>query len=197
MPSVPTVRDAAASLAAAFHGGRLFSFAIPDAERRSARLPWLFEGTLRHCRRHGRVLRVDEAAAVAGWVPGPRLALTAADLVRTGLLATPLRLGPAATLRLEQHERPTERELLRALTPDTAYLWVLGAHPDAQGTGAGGRALRGALASMADAGYGRCLLRTDDPPNVGFYERHGFEVVEHLTAVPSGLPSWIMAAPTS
>jgi ribosomal protein S18 acetylase RimI-like enzyme len=196
VPTAPTVRDAAASLAAAFHDGRLFSFALPDPADRAARLPWLFEGTLRHCRRYGRVLRVGDAAAVAGWVPGPRLALTAVDLARTGLLGTPLRLGPAPTLRLERHERPTERRLFRALTPDTAYLWVLGARPDAQGTGVGGQALRGALASMGAAGYRRCLLRTDDAPNVGFYERHGFEVVEHLTDLPSGLPAWIMAAPT-
>jgi ribosomal protein S18 acetylase RimI-like enzyme len=196
VPSAPTVWDAAASLAAAFHGGQLFSHALPDPAVRAARLPWLFEGTLRHCRRHGRILRVGDAAAVAGWVPGPRLVLPPLDLVRTGLLATPLRLGPAATWRLEQHEKPTERRLLAALTPATAYLWVLGVRPDAQGTGAGGAALRGALASMGAAGFDRCLLRTDDAANVGFYARHGFAVVEHLTDVPSGLPAWLLAAPT-
>jgi ribosomal protein S18 acetylase RimI-like enzyme len=196
MPSTPTVRDAAASLAAAFHGGRLFSHVLPDPAVRAARLPWLFEGTLRHCRRHGQVLRAGDVDAVAGWVPGPRLVLTPLDLVRTGLLGTPRRLGPAATWRLEQHEQPTQRRLLGALTPGTAYLWVLGARPDVQGTGAGGAALRGALDSMAAAGFDRCLLRTDDAPNVGFYARHGFSVVEHLTDVPSGLPAWLLAAPT-
>jgi ribosomal protein S18 acetylase RimI-like enzyme len=196
MAAVPTLRDAAATLAAAFHGGRLFSWAVPDPAVRAARLPWLFEGTLRHCRRYGHVLRVGDVDAVAGWVPGDRLALRPLDLLRTGLVATPLRLGPRATLRVEQHEKPTERRLLAALTADTAYLWVLGTRPDAQGTGAGARTLRGALSSMAGAGYSRCLLRTDDAPNVGFYERHGFEVVEHLTDLPSGLPAWIMHAPT-
>jgi ribosomal protein S18 acetylase RimI-like enzyme len=184
-------------LAAAFHGGALFSHALPDPQVRAARLPWLFGGTLRHCRREGQVLQVDAAAAVAGWVPGPRLALTPLDLLRTGLLATPLRLGPVATWRVERHEKPTERRLLAHLTPATAYLWVLGARPEAQGTGAGGRVLRRSLAAMADAGYDRCLLRTDDAPNVGFYEHHGFEVLEHRADVPSGLPAWILAAPTS
>jgi ribosomal protein S18 acetylase RimI-like enzyme len=196
MDATPTLRDAAATLAAAFHGGLLFTWAVPRPDVRAARLPWLFEGTLRHCRRHGHVLGVGDAAAVAGWVPGDRLALTPVDLLRTGLVATPLHLGMRATLRVEQHEKPSERRLLAALTAETAYLWVLGARPDAQGTGVGARALRGALSSMAGAGYSRCLLRTDDAPNVGFYERQGFEVVEHLTDLPSGLPAWIMAAPT-
>jgi ribosomal protein S18 acetylase RimI-like enzyme len=163
---------------------------------RAARLPWLFAGTLRHCRRAGGVLHAGAGAAVAGWVPGPRLRLTPVDLVRTGLVATPLRLGPVATWRVEQHEKATERRLLAALTPSTAYLWVLGARPSAQGSGAGGRALRTALATMAHAGFDRCLLRTDDAVNLGFYAHHGFEVLEHLTDVPSGLPSWILVAPT-
>jgi ribosomal protein S18 acetylase RimI-like enzyme len=174
----------------------LFSWALPDADARAARLPWLFAGTLRHCSREGQVHQVGGAAAVAGWVPGPRLALTPRDLLRTGLVTTPLRVGPVATWRIERHEKPTERRLVVNLTPGTAYLWVLGARPDAQGTGVGGRVLRHALDAMADAGYDRCLLRTDDEVNVAFYEHHGFAVLEHHTDLPSRLPSWIMAAPT-
>ncbi|HSK23975.1 MAG TPA: GNAT family N-acetyltransferase [Egicoccus sp.] len=191
-----TFRDAAAALAAAFHAGTLFGHVLPDPVTRARRLPWLFAGTLRHCRRHGHVL-TDGADAAAGWVPGGRLALGPVDLVRTGLVLTPLRFGPGATLRLERHERPTERRLVDALTPSTGYLWVLGVRPDRQGTGAGGAMLRRVLDDMAAGGHDRCLLRTDDEPNVGFYRRHGFEVVEHCTDLKSGLPAWIMAAPTA
>ena len=79
--------------------------------------------------------------------------------------------------------------------PGDAYLWVLGAHPQVQGTGRGGAALEAALVAMAAAGHDRCLLRTDDPPNVPWYERHGFEVVEHLADLASGLPAWVLARP--
>lgn len=194
--TAPTLRDAAATLAVAFHDGALFPYAEPDPVRRAQRLPWLFEGTLLHCRRHGDVHASEDVAAVAGWVPGPRLALTPADLVRTGLIATPARFGPTATLRLERHERPTEPRLLSHLTPTTAYLWLLGARPERQGEGLGGRLLRVALDGMRRAGFDRCLLRTDDEPNVAFYEHLGLEVVERLTDLPSGLPSWILAGPT-
>lgn len=194
--SAPTLRDAAVTLAAAFHDGALFGYAEPDPGRRGRRLPWLFEGTLLHCRRHGDVHDVAGVDAVAGWVPGPRLALAPVDLVRTGLIAAPARFGPAATLRLERHERPTEPRLLEHVTDATAYLWVLGARPDRRGRGLGRAALATALASMAAGGFERCLLRTDDEPNVGFYEHLGFAVEARLDGLPSGLPSWILARPT-
>ena len=195
--TAPTLRDAAATLAAAFHDGALFGYAEPDAVRRAQRLPWLFEGTLLHCRRHGDIDVVAEAAGVAGWVPGTRLALTPADLVRTGLIATPARFGPTPTVRLERHERPSEARLEQHLTDATAYLWVLGVDPARQGEGLGGAVLRSALAGMRAAGFDRCLLRTDDEPNVAFYRRQGFEVEEELHDLASGLPSWILAGPTS
>ena len=193
----PTLRDAAGTLAAAFHGGALFGYAEPDAVRRAQRLPRLFEGTLLHCRRHGGVEVVGEGDGVAGWVPGTRLALTPADLVRTGLIATPARFGPTPTLRLERHERPSEARLHQHLSETTAYLWVLGVDPAWQGEGLGGAVLRSALVGMHAAGFDRCLLRTDDEPNVAFYRRQGFEVEEELDDLPSGLPSWILAGSTS
>lgn len=194
--TAPTIRDAAATLAAAFHAGDLFGRVLPDPAVRARRLPWLFEGTLRHCRRHGEIL-VEGHDATAGWVPGHRLALGPVDLARSGLLATPARFGPLATLRLERHELPTERPLVATTTPTTAYLWVIGVRPHLQGTGLGGRLLRRVLARMHDAGFDRCLLRTDDLANVGFYRRHGFRLVEFCGDLPSGLPAWIMAAPTA
>lgn len=195
--TAPTLRDAAATLAAAFHDGALFSYAEPDPDRRAHRLPWLFEGTLLHCRRHGDVHATDDVAAVAGWVPGPRLSLTPADLVRTGLIATPARFGPTATVRLERHERPTEPRLSTRVGETTAYLWVLGARPERQGQGLGGRVLTAALEAMRRAGFDRCLLRTDDEPNIAFYEHLGFRVEERLDELPSGLPSWILSGPTA
>jgi ribosomal protein S18 acetylase RimI-like enzyme len=198
----PTLRDAAAVLAAAFADTALFVHVEPDAERRAARLPWLFEGSLLHCSRYGSVEVVGHpdapgVQAVAGWVPGPRLSLTAADLVRTGLVATPARLGPVQTRRLERHERASERRLLDLLTETTAYLWVLGTHPDRQGRGLGRSALQAAREAMVGAGYDRCVLRTDEEANAAWYRRQGFSVVETLDDLPSGLPAWILACEPS
>jgi ribosomal protein S18 acetylase RimI-like enzyme len=221
----PTLRDAAAVLAAAFADGALFVHVEPDAERRVVALRWLWQCSLLHCSRHGGVEVVgdphdgggaaevdgDGAAevdggtaaevagvrAVAGWVPGQRLSLTAADLVRTGLVAAPARLGPSATRRLERHERGSEPRLLEALDDDAAYLWVLGVDPALRGRGLGRAALEAALEAMVRAGHDRCVLRTDDEQNVPWYRRQGFEVVERLDDLPSGLPAWVLTREAS
>lgn len=199
-------RDAAAVLAAAFHDGALLSWAQPDEARRAVGARGVFRGTWRHCTRHGGVhaipavdagpaAEVGPVVAVAGWVPASHLDLGLADLLRTGLLVTPLWLGPQATVRVERHERPTTDRLRAHRRPDDAYLWVLGALPAVQGTGRGAAVLDEALVAMAAAGHARCLLRTDDAVNVPWYERRGFTVDEHLDAVPSGLPAWILSRP--
>jgi ribosomal protein S18 acetylase RimI-like enzyme len=205
----PTLRHAAAVLAAAFADGALFVHVEPDRERRVAGLRWLWECSLLHCSRHGGVEVVGErhgddggadgsgVGAVAGWVPGVRLSLTAADLVRTGLVAAPARLGPAATRRLERHERPSEAPLLDALGDDAGYLWVLGADPELRGRGLGRAALEAALEAMARAGHPRCVLRTDDEQNVAWYRRQGFELVDRLDDLPSGLPAWVLSREAS
>ena len=193
----PTVRDAAGTLAEAYHDGALFCHVLPDPRRRAERLPWLFEGALLHCRRHGEVEVVDGVDAVAGWVAGPRLALTPADLVRTGLIAAPARLGATQSLRLDRHERACEGPLLDAVTEATAYLWMLGVRPERRGEGLGAHTVAVVLAAMARLGHRRCLLRTEEPDDVPLYRHLGFEVVEHLTELPSGLPAWIMARSTS
>lgn len=190
------MRDAAATLAAAFHGGRLFGWALPDPTARVRRLPWLFASILRHCRAEGRVLAADGADAVAGWVPGGHVELSAVQLVRSGLAAAPIRLGPVATVRVERHEQPANRRVAAAITPATAYLWVLGVAPDRHGAGLGSGLLRRVVDDAAAQGYDRVVLRTDDPGNVAFYHRNGFEVVEALEGLPSGLPSWVLAATT-
>jgi len=157
----------------------------------------LFAALLRTCRRYGQVLHVDGGTAVAAWLPGDRLDTSLTELVRSGLVVAPLYLGPSATIRLQRHEALVHRSLRSAVTSASAYLSLVGVRPDAQGTGAGRRVIEAALNSMHAAGYERCLLATDDEPNVGLYAHLGFEVIEHLDALPTGLESWIMARPTA
>jgi ribosomal protein S18 acetylase RimI-like enzyme len=187
-----TLADAAMTLAEAFRDTRLFATVLPSRARRQTALPPLFAAMLRSCRRHGRVLTLDGGAAVAAWLPGRRLHPSVIDVVTSGLVLAPWYLGVTATLALRRHEGGVRRALVRATTPGTAYLAFVGVRPDAQGTGAGRRAVDAALESMRRAGLERCLLATDDEANVGLYTHLGFSLVEHLDDLPSGIESWVM-----
>lgn len=191
-----TVETAAATLAQAFEGTAVFDAALPSRERQRAALPGLFAALLRTCRRTGQVLHLDGGAAIAAWHPGDHVDASAFELVRSGLVLAPLYLGPIASVRLQRHDARVHRVLRPAITPGTAYLALVGVRPATQGTGAGRRVVEAALSSMRDAGYERCVLATDDEPNVGLYTHLGFEVVDQLDHPATGLRSWIMARPT-
>jgi ribosomal protein S18 acetylase RimI-like enzyme len=66
------------------------------------------------------------------------------------------------------------------------YLPWLAVEPARQGDGLGGRLLAHCLAIIEESGL-PAFLETPNPRNVGFYERHGFEVVA-VTDSPSCPP---------
>jgi GNAT superfamily N-acetyltransferase len=66
------------------------------------------------------------------------------------------------------------------------YLPWLAVEPGRQGGGLGGRLLARCLAIVDESGL-PAFLETPNPRNVGFYERHGFEVVA-VTDSPSCPP---------
>ena len=168
--------EAAQVLARAFGDDPLFTWALPDARRRARALPYVFAGTLRHSRRHGGVVTAADGAAVVGWMRGDHVRMTAYDVVVSGLGLTPLRLGLAATRRLQVHEAACERALDDVAPSGWAYLCVVGVEPAEQGRGLGAEVIRSTLAAMAPD-HTACLLKTENPANVAVYEHLGFRVV--------------------
>ena len=72
-------------------------------------------------------------------------------------------------------------ERLNALHPHEphAHLVFLGVAPRAQGLGIGSAILKATLAGL-DLGAVPALLEATSERNVALYQRHGFEIVEHL-----------------
>ena len=71
------------------------------------------------------------------------------------------------------------------------YLQVLGTDPACQGKGLGG-ALLSELCRRADSTGHPVYLETAEPANVGFYCRHGFEVLGEAKAPGGAPPLWLM-----
>ena len=82
---------------------------------------------------------------VACWLPPGQTELTIGRIMRSGLLAMPLRMGPAAFARFSAYIDYSS-ELRRQKSPDSYwYLWALGVDPPYQGQGVGGRLIRPVL----------------------------------------------------
>lgn len=71
------------------------------------------------------------------------------------------------------------------------YLEVLGTDPDLQGRGIGAALIEPVLQRCDRDGVG-AYLESSKAANVGWYERHGFTVVDQLHHTPGAPPFWLM-----
>lgn len=78
---------------------------------------------------------------------------------------------------------------------DWLYLRYLGVHPDAQGKGWGGRAIRAGIAQANALGVPTCL-ETNNPKNVGLYHRFGFRTISEWDVCRGGPHFWTMVRDT-
>ena len=194
-PTRPTratsrTRSPAATLAAAFQDDPLLAWVTPDAARRQRVLPSFFGAVVSRSRALGGVVDVDRGGGVAAWVPADQVAITFLDLLRFGMIRTPLWVGFAGAGRLRLHDEVSHAAVARHASPGDAYLWVLGADPARRGQGCGRRAVEGCATQARAAGAGRLLLVTENPRNVSLYQHLGFDLVDEEPLPGSGLTVW-------
>ena len=137
----------------------------------------------------GRIDRPACGGAAAVWMPfefvGPTPLIDELRTIPVMLAATGLaRFGRLAAMRTDMDRRhPMQRS--------HAYLWFLGVRPEAQGHGVGSRLLKAATDRL-DAAAEPAYLETQTERNVGFYRRHGFEVISERRARPDAPMMWSM-----
>jgi hypothetical protein len=89
----PQKYRAAALLARAFHDDPVYRLTIPDEGKRPDVLAWLFERVVRYCILYGHTSTTPGLEGIAGWLPPGHSKLTLGRIIRSGLHATPLKLG--------------------------------------------------------------------------------------------------------
>ncbi len=187
------VPDAARVMANAFANAPRYTYLLPDATQRRAKLPWYWQATIRAALHSGGVVHVAQDSpdsAVLGvtiWSPPERRNHSALTLLRSGMWALPLRLGIPAWRR-----RRALGPLLAALGPPHPcwHLNSIGVDPSTQRSGVG-TALINHVLPRIDAGSLPAFLDTSQPDNLGYYERFGFRVTAELS-LPNGAPLWGM-----
>lgn len=181
--------EAVETLARAFADDPALAWIIPDPATRARRLPRFFDWLYADHLRHGIILTSPDRKAVTLWrVPGKvhyHDPMTLAEAWR--LLAI---FGPNI-LRADRVGKRLARHVPAG--EDHLYLRYAAVHPDAQGKGWGGLAIRAGIAEANRLGVDTCL-ETAKVSNVAIYQRLGFDVVEEWQ-VPGGPRFWTMVRP--
>lgn len=116
--------------------------------------------------------------------PGRRSGTPALDVARSELWKA---LGPGPR---ERYQAFSEAAGGFDVGVPHVHLNMIGVHGSARGAGLGGRLMDAVHdVSARDAGSRGVTLTTEDPRNVPFYERYGYEVVGHVRVSPE-LETW-------
>jgi len=181
-------------LARAFQDDPLYAYILADEEERRTRLPALFTALVRYTCVYGECTTTRALAGAACWLRPGKTDLTFWRILRTGfgLQASVARFSPQARDRFLGVMGYADDLHKRLMHGPHWYLWALGVDPDQQGTGIGSALLRPVL-NRADELDLPCYLETQSEPNVRFYEKRGFGVLEFGDVPGHGVPFWTMA----
>ncbi len=180
-------------MANAFADAPRFRFLVPNDAQRPKKLRWYWGAVIRAGLHSGGVVHVAHEEpggpplGVAIWDPPTQGKQSALTLLRSGLWATPVRLGFAAYRR----RRSLGSALAGLGQPRPCwYLNAIGVDPSPQRSGLGTALLDRMLARVDSDGL-PAFVDTSAPDNLGYYERFGFQVTAEAT-LPNGIPLWGM-----
>lgn len=182
-------RAAAEALGRAFFDDPLLEYLMPDDGKRSRVMTPLMLCAVQMAYPEGHCYTTSTGPLGAAlFMPPGKPKVPMSRLARVVLPQVP-RFGVAPLLRYMGVMDELEKKHPR--TPHW-YLATLGVDPEHQGQGLGGH-LISAILQRADADRTPVYLETNKARNVPFYEKHGFQVVEHFNChAGKGPETWTM-----
>ena len=194
MPAVPQVHlvrpadvpAAAASLVRAFHDDPMLAYMFPDERTRERALLRFFKVQLRQTYlKRGLAYTTEDCRSTALWMPPRSGPPPTRDVIAQLPMLLLLGRRAGAALRLVQ--------LVESRHPKAPhyYLGGLGTDPQWQGRGLGSAVL-GPVLDICDREGLPAYLESSKESNVAFYRRHGFEVVDEVSAPDGSVRLWLM-----
>ena len=183
--------EASAVLARAFQDDPAWGWVLPNARRRGALLPWLFQMGFEVT--DAEIWTTPGAVlGIARWLPPGRPNVHVGPMLRA-LVATPVRVREA-TPRFFAYGRAVEAMRAETVPEPHWYLAGIGVEPARQREGIGSALITPGLEAARSAGLPAALLTNSDR-NLSFYRRHGFEVVHEGRTPEDGPKAWMMRRP--
>jgi len=179
-------RDAADAATRGFLDNEIWRWMLPNDRTRARVIKRQHRALIKHVFVPRRSVWTNaERTGAACWFPPGTTKLNFRET-----LAEALPFLPEGLPRLGKVSRFEQAIKARWPKEPHWYLAILSISPESQGKGHGGELLRPGL-ERADAAGVPAYLETQRERNLGFYGRHGFELVEKIV-VDGELPVWLM-----
>ena len=191
--------EAARMLARAFGDDPMCSFLTPDPVERPRKSAWVIEHWARVVAPLGASwVALDEGGAVTGaalWFPPGRFEASLGRMLRAGYWRMPVELGFRWMLRSWGIFREGVNHQVALMRREPYWvLDVLGVDPSRQGSGVG-RALIETGLELADKQGVASFVVTHKKPNVGYYERFGFKLIDEYPVSGGGPTAYSLRRP--
>ncbi|MBC8163790.1 MAG: GNAT family N-acetyltransferase [Roseiflexaceae bacterium] len=187
----PHVAAPARVAARAFADDPMFTYIFPDSALRPKLLGRFMTAALRYGSLFGTVSTTTDNAGSAIWLVPNQTTVTPVRMLRSGMAALPVTIGVAAFRRFLQVVDYGDRVHSEIVREPHWYLLNLAVDPPRQRQGIASALIAPVLA-RADRDQQPCYLETNNPSNLPFYTKHGFEVA-HTGQVPNNGPAlWAM-----
>lgn len=177
-------------MAQSFLHEELYTFLVPDPDRRERFLERFMAFRLRYGMANGQAFVTEDRQGLIVCLP-PEAHMQPSDLIRYGAVSSFFRCGFASFKRLMAFNNSTDQIQAQYAPGGHWGFFPLCVAPEAQGKGYGTALVEYALQKVIPAG-GACLLDTQKEKNVGFYEKFGFTVLHRSTVPGSQVPNVLM-----
>jgi len=142
---------------------------------------------------YGTVLCDESERASVLIVPKSEVRPKFYRLIRSGMINSVFYLGPREVLKLELHETFMGARILEVIgNSHSEYIWSLGTTKAAKGQGLGRAIMEACDRYAVEKGLEGLALKTENPGNVSFYKKFGYEVKWEGTSALAKIPSWVL-----
>jgi ribosomal protein S18 acetylase RimI-like enzyme len=183
----------------AFQDDPVTLFSLPDEKEREQKLPYTFKMLYAYGIRNGVTYATsNNLEGIIIWLPPDKLYPSMWAMMRHGgfkliFKMSNFKRGAMKTMKTTMAIFNYEEERHKALAPfEHWYLQNIAVEPDEQGKGYGSLLIRAMTEKIDQEDRLPIFLETNKEKNLSFYQKHGFEILEHTIIPKTDVPLWCM-----